>query len=298
MHSFPIYAYRDMLDDQFPFKIELRSPSYMNRALHAHEHLQLCYMLSGSCLHWVRGESFILMRGDLISIPPHREHRLETRDGMDYAMIQVDFMPHAINEGLRDLTHMQNFLDFAYIRPIISIDNVIPKMALSSPAQAQVESILKNLLDEWENREEGYQLAIKAELLKLLVITGRQYARFSSTQDQEASHHVHLHRRALLEAIEHMEKHFDEDLRLEDMASKALMSPSYFSYMLKMIKGKTFIELITDLRMQAAIELLRTSHYSITEIALQSGYNHISHFNRTFKKHTRVTPGYFRKNKL
>ncbi|WNR46106.1 AraC family transcriptional regulator [Paenibacillus roseipurpureus] len=298
MQSFPIYPYKDMLDEDFPFKIEVRSPAYMNHALHAHEHLQLCYMLSGSCLHWVGEQSYILMKGDLISIPPCQEHRLEVRDSMDYVMIQVDFMPHAINESLRDLSQMQTFLDFAYIRPLIAKDNLIPKMSLNPPAQSSVEAVLNTILAEWEEQEEGFRLAIKAELLKLLVIIGRQFTRFALLQDQHEQHQVLLHRKALFQAISYMEKNFSEDLRLEDIASIALMSPSYFSYMLKLMKGKTYIELLTELRVQKAIELLRNSDLTVTEIALQVGYNHISHFNRTFKKFTHLTPGYFRKHHI
>lgn len=286
-----------MLDEEFPFKIEVRTLAYMNRFEHAHEHLQLCYMMSGSCLHWAAGKEYVLTKGDLFSIPPFQEHRLGPRDSMDFTMIQVDFMPHAINESFRDLARMPTFVDFAYIRPLISEDDLVPKMALPLSVQTEVESLLNAILQEWKEQEEGYRLAIKADLLKLLVITGRQYTRYVRTQSRQEHQKVALHREAFYEAIAYMEKHYQEDLHLEEVAAKALMAPSYFSNMLRLVRGKSYIELLSAIRIQAAMEMLAGTDLSVTEIATRSGYNHISHFNRTFKKHTGVTPGDFRKHR-
>jgi AraC-like DNA-binding protein/mannose-6-phosphate isomerase-like protein (cupin superfamily) len=294
--DYPIYAYKEMLDEQFPFKIERRNRANMNTILHAHEHLQLCYMMSGSCLHFAAGRHFVLTKGDLFSIPPYQEHRLDPRDDMDFVMIQVDFMPHAVNENLRDMTGMQTFVDFAYIRPLISESDLMPKLSLPPATQTIVESLLDTLLTEWEEREEGYRLAIKAELLRLLVITGRQYKRYVGTEGQQERQKVVQHREAFYEAIAYMQTHYHEDLHLEDVAAKALMAPSYFSYMLKLIRGKSYIELLSSIRMQASLVLLTETGLSISEIAMRVGYNHISHFNRTFKKHTGITPGDYRKS--
>ncbi|GFZ79651.1 AraC family transcriptional regulator [Paenibacillus marchantiophytorum] len=296
MPDYPIYAYKEMLDEEFPFKIEVRRPLTMNRHLHAHEHLQLCYMLSGSCLHWAAGQQYVLTKGDLFSIPPFQEHRLEERNAMDFVMIQVDFMPHAINESFRDMSQIQTFVDFAYIRPLISEADLMPKMTLPPSTQTVVENLLQVTLVEWEEKEEGYKLAIKAELLKLLVITCRQYQRYSQMQSPNERQIVAHHREAFYEAIAYMETHYQEELHLEGMAAKALMAASYFSHMLKLVRGKSFIELLSAIRIQASMELLRGTDLSVTEIALRVGYNHISHFNRTFKKHTGVTPGDYRKH--
>ncbi|MFC5467317.1 AraC family transcriptional regulator [Cohnella suwonensis] len=297
MRDYPIYAYKEVLDEEFPFKIEVRTPLNMNRSVHAHEHLQLCYMMSGSCLHWAAGKQYVLTKGDLFSIPPFQEHRLGPRDSMDFTMVQVDFMPHAINESFRDLARMQTFVDFAYIRPLISEADLLPKMALPPSTQPEAENLLRAILSEWEEQEDGYRLAIKADLLKLLVITGRQYKQYALTQSRHEHQKVALHREAFYKAIAYMETHYSEDLHLEAIAAKALMAPSYFSHMLRLVRGKSFIELLSAIRIQASMELLRGTDLNVTEIATRAGYNHISHFNRTFKKITGVTPGDFRKHR-
>ncbi|CAI6044297.1 AraC family transcriptional regulator [Cohnella sp. JJ-181] len=296
MPDYPIYGSKEMLDDAFPFKIEVRRPETMNAVLHAHEHMQLCYMRSGSCLHWAGGQRHVLTKGDLFSIPPYQEHRLERRDAMDFVMIQVDFMPHAIHESFRDLASIETFVDFAFIRPLIAEADLMPKMTLPLPAQAVVENLLDVIVAEWTDKEEGYRLAIRAELLKLLVLTCRQYKRYSGAESSRERQQVAHHRKAFFETIEYMERHYDEELHLEDMAARALMAPSYFSNLLKLVKGKSYIELLSALRIQSAMELLRGTDLSVTEIAARAGYNHISHFNRTFKKHTGLTPGDYRKH--
>lgn len=291
----PSYAYIDFMSEDFPFKIEVRTRHDYNRSVHSHEHLQLCYIAGGSCEHWIHGKRAITVKGDFFAIPPFVEHRITPHEQMDFELIQIDFMPFFINENLRELSSMDQFVDFAYIQPLItSGEETLPKLQLSPKVQASVEQAIASMQEELKTRQAGYRLAVKADLLKLLILAGREFEQYRKTGHMRAA--ISDHRKAFYAAIRHIEQHYKEDLRLEDMAAIALMAPSYFSSVFKLMKGATFIEYLNDIRIRQTMELLLTTDLSITEISFQVGYNNIGHFNKMFKKVTGVTPSQYRKN--
>lgn len=294
MKHFPIYPYKGVLDEDFPFKISIRENELVNTILHAHEHLQLSYVMSGSCLHYTVGKEFVLTKGDLLSIPPTLEHQLTARAGMPVKLIQIDFMPHCISENMRDISLMHHFVDFGYIQPFVSEENVVPKLQFAAQNQIQLEQMIENLMTEWTAKEDNYRLAIKAELLKLLVAIGRHYTRRKDGKGDQPK--TAYHREDFYKAVQYIDDHFDEELKLEDLAAMSHMAPSYFSSIMKLLTGQSYMEYLTALRIKRAAELLRTTNLSIIEISMRAGYNHLGHFTKMFKKMTGVTPGEFRRH--
>jgi AraC-like DNA-binding protein len=71
---------------------------------------------------------------------------------------------------------------------------------------------------------------------------------------------------------------------------------SKFKNQFKKSMGEIPLQYLTRLRMEAAKQLLAQSHLSITEIALEVGYDGISHFIHPFKRHIGTTPAAYRKS--
>ncbi|TFE27875.1 helix-turn-helix domain-containing protein [Cohnella luojiensis] len=58
--------------------------------------------------------------------------------------------------------------------------------------------------------------------------------------------------------------------------------------------GSTFIERLTEIRIEEAKKKLASSDSKITDIAEQTGFSNIRHFNRVFKNETGLTPKDYR----
>lgn len=82
---------------------------------------------------------------------------------------------------------------------------------------------------------------------------------------------------------------------IEDMAIETGYSYSRLIQLFKEYAGCTIIQYITQKRIELATDRLKHSNMQILEIAAEAGYDSISHFNYTFKKHTGCTPTQYRK---
>ncbi|OIQ36563.1 MAG: AraC family transcriptional regulator [Bacteroidetes bacterium MedPE-SWsnd-G1] len=86
-------------------------------------------------------------------------------------------------------------------------------------------------------------------------------------------------------------QHFSEPITLPQIASVANMTTNAFCKYFKQRTNKTYFQLLTEVRIEHACKLLtKDRDLSIAEIALQSGFQNISNFNRKFKSVKQMTP--------
>ena len=138
-----------------------------------------------------------------------------------------------------------------------------------------------------------FEHAFKALLLQLLVIVSRSYS--ESLKNEEYTQIFMKHRRAIEETLSYTRAHYAEDLRIETVAKLALMSQSYFCYFFKLLVGKTFTQYLIEVRIEHAKEALAQTELSVTDVAINSGFNNVSHFIRTFKANVNLSPIQYRK---
>lgn len=94
--------------------------------------------------------------------------------------------------------------------------------------------------------------------------------------------------------MEHLNKNFDKNISLSEVAKLASMSDVAFSRFFKLRTGKTFIDTLNEVRLGHASRLLIETTQSINEVAYRCGFNNMSNFNRIFKKKKDCTPKVFR----
>ena len=98
-------------------------------------------------------------------------------------------------------------------------------------------------------------------------------------------------------AKEYIESHFNENIRLEDVAKQIYLAPAYFGIYFKRETGMNFREYLFQIRMNKAVELLKDIRYNISEIASCVGYKDTHYFSKQFKKYMGVTPREYRRQK-
>lgn len=101
--------------------------------------------------------------------------------------------------------------------------------------------------------------------------------------------------RLIREILHTMQERMNENITLKDIAQKFSFSPNYLGHLFKEEVGKSFSEMLVQLRMEKAGELLRNPTLKIYEVADQVGYRYIPYFSRQFKETYGMTPMEFRK---
>lgn len=97
------------------------------------------------------------------------------------------------------------------------------------------------------------------------------------------------------QAQEYIKKHYNEPLSRKELAEKYFVHPNYFSYIFKEYTSVSLREYISFVRMEKAKELLLYTNYSISDIAIQTGYSSMTYFIKQFKKELDITPKQYRK---
>ncbi len=85
-------------------------------------------------------------------------------------------------------------------------------------------------------------------------------------------------------------ENFREKISLTNAAREANMTPQAFCKYFKKISRKTFIEAVTDYRIDFAMQELVNSDKAVNQIGFESGFNDISNFYKTFKDRLQLSP--------
>lgn len=103
------------------------------------------------------------------------------------------------------------------------------------------------------------------------------------------------HSLLLLRAVQHMRNNLHRHLTRDDVARVAGVSPGHFSKLMTERMGRSFSQLLSQLRVDRARELLRTTDKTLTDIALSCGFCDQSHMNKVFRATNSLSPGKYRK---
>jgi len=94
--------------------------------------------------------------------------------------------------------------------------------------------------------------------------------------------------------MRHVRETLGRRLQLADAAAAADLSPNYLAHLIKKETGKTFVDLVTERRMEKARELLAHTTLRIGEIAAATGFADEAYFARRFRQRYGMAPRQFR----
>lgn len=96
------------------------------------------------------------------------------------------------------------------------------------------------------------------------------------------------------QAANYIEKNFNKELNLVEVASSVNLSPYYFSRLFKEHTGSNFKERLLQVRIKHAKQLLSKTDSSIKEITYLVGFNDPNYFSKVFHKYTGIRAGDYR----
>ena len=124
-------------------------------------------------------------------------------------------------------------------------------------------------------------------------ISERLSSTAESQQDSPDSDNTSANNFIVKQAISYMEQHYREKLQLTDVAEKVYVSHWHLSKLLNST-GKSFSDLLNEIRIENAKELMEDSSLHIADISERVGFADTAHFSRVFKKYTGMSANEYR----
>lgn len=167
---------------------------------------------------------------------------------------------------------------------------LIPEFRTRDP---QIEAIGMLLLSELKQENLGGRLYIESLANILAVHLLRQYA---AAKPRLTIYEGGLRERQLLQVLEYINEHLNQDIKLADLAQLLGMSQFHFSHLFKQSIGTAPYQYLLQQRLERAKQLLKQTDHSIMDIALECGFNSHSHLSKQFRQFTGMTPRAYRAN--
>lgn len=254
-------------DKEFTFHIWKNSTT----ARHEHEnYVEIFIVTKGSISNTMLGETQILSPGHIGVIYPGVVHVHEKINDDEVQLINITCSSEKTLMLLREIYHDNknaNSIIFKLSKDELSLVKSFRNMILSSSGVAQYNSLIS---------------AFFIYLLGLLPKTNKENIEITNIPENLQN---------FLLALQNMDLSYikiNELYKLSNYSQRALSD--FFQKYLK----KTLVQYVTELKLNKAKNLLLFTDMHITEICLKSGFNSISHFNHTFKKHYGFSPKDYR----
>lgn len=285
----PGHTIRDIYVDGEKIDVVLHK-RFSYPVLHNHAYIELVYVASGECTHFVENLTFDMKAGDVCILAPDAMHAVSVEDEntivinilMSKSMFDLSFLKivkggHVISRFLEDVLYNKQ---------------VSPYILFPTGDDTIIYDLIMNMYQERIKKDYLYNESVILYAKQLFIRLIRQFelmAIVSNPMDNSHENNVV----ALMGYININYSH----VTLKQTAQFFGYNESYLGKMIQRYTGKKFCALVADIQMENAKTLLEETNLSITEVGNEIGCYDTSHFNRKFKAAYGITPFAFRKQR-
>lgn len=256
----------------------IRKPDFSMVCEHTHNYYEFYYLHTGNCVFSINGTLYSLSAGDALLVTPDDYHFTRYEGTVPCERTTVYFYKDALDSLLAEYPELEEQVSKS------------GKIALTKDKQLIIETILEQMCAE-NNQTDAYSMPILtlqfAQLWLQLKRNGLFYYE-KTTQSVSVSEDIES-------VMEYINLNYHLPITLDEIASKANLSPTYLSKKFRRITGVTFKEYLNYIRIRKASQALLTTDDSITQIAADCGFNGSNYFKDIFRKTTGYSPREFRK---
>jgi len=237
---------------------------------HYHTEFEIHYILSGSFIFNIGGKEYTCKSKSLFILPPYKYHTIKALGTGEKICFQCRILKN-------DNT------TFRFPKEEVTVAYEMPEAGL----------FIRILSDFHENDNEHNLLKLKAisEIIMLnindTVLTDKQHI-----QKENAVVEIDLLERTLT----HIYLHYSEAIRLSDLCAELFISERQISRILKAKTGHTFLQLLTQHRVNMAKKLIDENKMSFREIAETVGFTTYAGFWKAFTNYEGISPNLYKKS--
>lgn len=232
-----------------------------------HSNLELIYCSDGIVKTFSDEREYTLYKGDILVVNPDSFHGTFEYHNCEYYVLMID-------------------PEFSHSNGIYPEDQRLTEYISNDLTSKLFENIIHSFKDNSPLRIPTIRMSVLNMLIHL----------YSNYTLGKAPKSYLLGKNRIKDVIKYINEHYREKLTIERIANNIGISPSYLSHEFAKFTGHSIIEHINILRCQQAQKLIRGGT-TVSESALESGFENLSYFTRTYKKYLNKLPSDDLKNK-
>jgi AraC-like DNA-binding protein/mannose-6-phosphate isomerase-like protein (cupin superfamily) len=263
-------------------KVKLREMPHFTYPWHFHPEYEILYVIDGSGTSFVADSIEEFQSGDLALIGSTLPHfwRSDEKYLNSGGKLRVKYIVIQFPEDfLKD--EIANYPEYHLIGDLL--ERASKGIRFSPEFARKIENKIMKL-----SKSDGFERIIHLqELLQALAKT--QDYKLLAGEFYHQENHTFTNFR-LTKVLQFLNTNYQRKIELETVADIANLHPAAFCRFFKEKTGKSLSEYVNDMRIGYACRLIIEGKLSVSQISFESGFNNLSNFNRTFKKHTGYTP--------
>ncbi len=277
--------FQDNDNGEFHIVHSKRPNSYLMNANHYHPQYEIYYLLSGDRNYFIQNRVYKIQRGDLVLINTNVLHKTISGSSEYHERLLIEF----------NSSYLDNFVKPEHIKSFLAaFHNNHSLLQLKETERKQIEGCFFKLMKESKSHGIENNRMLALYFLEMLELINR-FAEEAKSVDYDYPSMLH---QRISEVAAYVDQNYHKDISLDTASEKFFISTAHLSRAFKKVTGFTFIEYLTNLRIQKAQKLLSETNLSISDIAKEVGYQNHTHFGRMFKLLTGSSPREFRKLRL
>lgn len=235
---------------------------------HAHACVELFFVVGGAGNFQIEGINYTVKADDMVIVNPNVNHTETSLDAapMEYIVLGL--------EGLELSMDSEEAVPYS----IVHFDG----------AGEDVQFYLRSIIREIEKKSPGYEAVCQC-FLDILVIRLLRRTHLISSQTAPA-----LAAKEAAVAKRYIDAHFKENVTLDTLVEVTHVNKYHLAHTFRKEYGVPPINYMLSLRLQESKHLLRTTDFSLSYIALTSGFSSPSYFSQRFRQAEGMSPAQYR----
>lgn len=257
---------------------------------HWHKEIEIIYVKEGNVNIGVNDVPIQLKRNDIYFINGGDVHYFLASPESERIVIQFDL------SFFQDISSLEK--TNKEMRNLFS--SIVQASSLWSQEVAdQMRQLLMTVHEENNERKSGYRYVIKAKMFKMLAILSREVPQNENWNDQVREEISSTKQMENLERLDkifmYIEAHYQDTITLNDISAYMGFSSFYFTKFFKKNTGTTFIQFLTEYRLNKAKWILLNEDATVTEVAERTGFSSVKTFHHQFKDLMGISPLKYKK---
>ena len=252
---------------------------------HWHEDVEFIFLLDGEMNYYVNGEHVELGRGEGIFVNSRVMHYGYAARNENCSFICLLFHPSLLASCQKVFQR--------YVEPVLE-ERRTSYLCLNRQGQGD---IVKRILNIWEMQEQQascYEMEVIGALYSLWHLVSDMTGQMTGSPEREPSADV----TALRRMVSFIRLHFREELSLQNIANEGNVCKSKCCKIFKAQLEQSPIDYLNSYRLHISADLLKYTSMTVSDIALECGFNHLSYYSRLFSRSYGCTPREYRRGEM